>query len=111
MMSMADAITAACEEIGQFLLAKNRAYGNSAAEPVRVFSKADPLEQINVRMDDKLSRMIKGEGYPGDDDMLDLEGYMVLRRAIKIREGTCASEPSTIITHGTFIPQKIDEEE
>lgn len=38
------------------LLAKNAAYGNSALEPVRIFSKADPTEQIRVRIDDKLSR-------------------------------------------------------
>lgn len=107
MMTMSDAITAACEEMRQFLLAKNKAYGDSAADPVRVFSKADPLEQINVRMDDKLSRMIKGESYPGDDDMLDLEGYMVLRRAIKIREGTKTAEPSIVITPQTIVIEEV----
>lgn len=81
--SMASYITMACAEIRTMLLAKNKAYGNSAAEPVRIFSKADPLEQLNVRIDDKLSRMMRGTGYPGDDDELDLIGYLILRRAVK----------------------------
>jgi len=43
-----------CEEIKEMLLKKNKAYGNSAAEPVRVLSKVEALEKINVRLDDKL---------------------------------------------------------
>lgn len=72
-----------CNEMADKLIAKNRAYGNSAMEPVRIFSKADPLEQINVRIDDKLSRIIKGEEYAGDDNEFDLEGYLVLKRVCK----------------------------
>lgn len=45
-----------CDALRVLLLAKNAAYGNSALEPVRVFSKADPEEQIRVRLDDKRSR-------------------------------------------------------
>lgn len=61
------------------LLAKNAAYGDSALNPVRVFSKADPLEQINVRLDDKLSRLMRGED-AGEDTEGDLLGYLVLKR-------------------------------
>lgn len=82
---MEKAIQEVCEEIKAFLLEKNRAYGNSAADPVRIFSKVDPLEQINVRIDDKLSRMARGNEYPGDDTELDLVGYLILKRAIKRR--------------------------
>jgi len=82
---MEKAIQEVCEEIKTFLLEKNRAYGNSAADPVRIFSKVDPLEQINVRIDDKLSRMARGNEYPGDDTELDLVGYLILKRAIKRR--------------------------
>jgi len=49
-----EAIQKTCDEIKEFLLKKNQAYGNSAADPVRIFSKVDSLEQINVRIDDKL---------------------------------------------------------
>ena len=44
---------------GDLLLAKNDAYGNSALDPVRIFSRADPIEQLNVRLDDKLSRLAR----------------------------------------------------
>lgn len=83
--TMHNHIVATCDEIKKMLLEKNEAYGNAAAEPVRIFSKADPLEQINVRIDDKLSRMMKGKEYPGDDTELDLIGYLILKRAIKRR--------------------------
>jgi len=82
---MEKVIQEVCDEIKTFLLEKNRAYGNSAADPVRIFSKVDPLEQINVRIDDKLSRMARGNEYPGDDTELDLVGYLILKRAIKRR--------------------------
>jgi len=50
-----------CREVERILLAKNAAYGNSALQPVRIFSKADPIEQIRVRIDDKLSRLARGQ--------------------------------------------------
>jgi hypothetical protein len=68
-----------CSELADFLIKKNEAYGNSALEPCRIFAKADALEQINVRIDDKLNRMIQGSGYPGDNDERDLVGYFVLK--------------------------------
>ena len=73
------AIVEVCQEITELLLLKNRAYGNSAISPLRVFSKANPLEQINVRLDDKLSRLAKGS-LDGEDVELDLVGYIVLKR-------------------------------
>ena len=45
------AIIEECNAIMEHLLAKNKAYGNSALNPVRIFSKASTLEQINVRLD------------------------------------------------------------
>ena len=49
-----------CDRIKEILPEKNHANGNSALEPVRIFSKADSVEQINVRIDDKLSRLARG---------------------------------------------------
>ncbi len=66
-----------CDRLKAMLLAKNEAYGNSALEPVRLFSKADPVEQILVRIDDKLSRLIRGK-HAGEDVESDLAGYFVL---------------------------------
>ena len=62
------------------LLEKNSLYGDSALEPVRIFSKADSVEQLLVRIDDKLSRIQKGVGLVSEDEdvIQDLIGYLVL---------------------------------
>jgi hypothetical protein len=59
------------------LLEKNAAYGNSALDPVRVFSRASTEEQLLVRIDDKLSRLARGAA-AGEDVVRDLVGYLVL---------------------------------
>ena len=75
-----------CHEIAHMLIKKNIAYGNSALEPVRVFSRADAREQLHVRIDDKLSRIMKGTSYVGDNDIDDLIGYLVLLKIAKAKE-------------------------
>ena len=62
------------------MLEKNRKYGDSALDPSRIFSKADPIEQLLVRIDDKLNRIQKGAGLLAtDEDIIqDLIGYLVL---------------------------------
>jgi hypothetical protein len=91
MMNPSDAqatIAQVCDEVKQMLLEKNRAYGNSALEPLRIFSRADTVEQLNVRIDDKLSRIVRGREFAGDDTELDLIGYLVLRRVARTLAGT-----------------------
>lgn len=66
------------DKIGDELVSKNQAYGDSALNPVRIFSKADRTEQLNVRLDDKLSRVARGHEYPGDDTLKDIVGYIIL---------------------------------
>lgn len=73
------AIAQVCDSIKEMLLAKNMAYGNSAICPVRIFSQSPALEQINVRIDDKLSRLAKGHA-AGEDVEKDLLGYLVLKQ-------------------------------
>lgn len=73
----------ACHEIAHMLIKKNKSYGNSALNPVRVFSKAGPREQLYVRIDDKLNRLMKGTEYPGDNDIDDLIGYLILLKVAK----------------------------
>jgi hypothetical protein len=63
--------------LGDMLIAKNAAYGNSALAPVRVFSRASTEEQLLVRIDDKLSRLARGAA-AGEDVVRDLVGYLVL---------------------------------
>ena len=71
-------ICVTCDNIKELLLTKNRKYGDSALNPVRVFSKASPLEQIKVRLDDKLSRMQSAQSDEDEDVITDLIGYLVL---------------------------------
>ena len=73
----------ACHEIAHMLIKKNKSYGNSALNPVRVFSKAGSREQLYVRIDDKLNRLMKGTEYPGDNDIDDLIGYLILLKVAK----------------------------
>lgn len=66
-------------KIANLLIDKNQSYGDSALNPVRIFSKADRIEQLNVRIDDKLSRIQRGGEFAGDDTEIDLIGYLILR--------------------------------
>lgn len=67
------------------LMEKNAAYGDSALNPVRAHSKASPSEQIRVRMDDKISRMVRGDS-AGEDAALDYVGYWVILQIAEGRE-------------------------
>jgi len=78
-----DLISKVCSEIVEMLIDKNRKYGNSALDPVRIFSKADPLEQLRVRMDDKLSRIRSSQDDDTEDAEIDLLGYLVLAQVAK----------------------------
>lgn len=84
--STADLIRKKCREIEEMLVEKNIAYGSSATEPVRIFSRADPAEALRVRLDDKLSRLARGnpEAF-GEDTLLDLVGYLVLLMIVEER--------------------------
>ena len=76
-----------CHEIAQLLIEKNISYGNSALEPINVFSKQNDIESLNARVDDKLSRIKNNQGYPGDNDLSDLIGYLVLLKNALDKDG------------------------
>jgi hypothetical protein len=82
-METHDYIREICAEVTALLLSKNRSYGDSATNPIRIFSKADAVEGLNIRMDDKLSRIKKGDGFGDEDAELDLIGYLILKRVAK----------------------------
>lgn len=65
------------DSVKAMLVEKNKAYGNSALEPTRVFSRATPVEQLLVRIDDKLSRIKSGTA-DNEDTIKDLVGYLAL---------------------------------
>lgn len=66
-------------EITEMLIAKNEKYGNSALEPLGVFSQLSAKEGLLVRIDDKLKRIKNGSLDKDDEDVVnDLIGYLVL---------------------------------
>ena len=69
------------------LLNKNARYGNSALEPLNVFSQANAVAGIKMRIDDKLKR-IKNAGLcdATEDTLQDLAGYLILLMIAKDNE-------------------------
>jgi hypothetical protein len=75
-----------CEKLKELLLEKNRKYGDSALNPVRIFSKASVLEQLKVRMDDKLSRLRNAQDDEDEDPTTDLIGYLILYKVALMQQ-------------------------
>jgi hypothetical protein len=72
-------VTQVLEEIRDLLIAKNQKYGNSALEPLNVFSQLSAKEGLLVRIDDKLKRIKNGSLEKDDEDVInDLIGYLIL---------------------------------
>ena len=79
MTKISTKIATTCEDIKTLLLEKNLKYGNSAVEPINVFSKLDNAAAICARIDDKLSRIANsGLNDATEDTLDDLIGYLVL---------------------------------
>ncbi len=75
-----------CGEIADMLIKKNRSYGDSALNPRRIFSQAEPEEGIRIRIDDKLSRIANNPDAFREDPHEDLIGYLVLLRIAQRRK-------------------------
>lgn len=67
-----------CNSVADLLVEKNKCYGNSALSPLNCFFKGDATTAIKVRIDDKLSRIMRGKEYGQEDTIKDLLGYLVL---------------------------------
>lgn len=86
---LADEILETMGFLSDLLIRKNAKYGNSAIEPVYIFSreKLSPLDQIYVQIDHKLARIKRGDKSLEDEDvLLDLVGYLVLALIARRRE-------------------------
>ena len=92
-------IAVVCDDIKELLLEKNAKYGNSALNPVRIFSGDSTISQLLVRIDDKLSRIKRGAGLlAADEDVInDLIGYLVLLKVAMKRENTLQVEYDQIL--------------
>ena len=66
-------------EVVMLLLEKNKAYGDTANDPPKIFSKLSAKEGLLARIDDKLSRIKhKGLNDLTEDTVKDLIGYLIL---------------------------------
>lgn len=72
-------------DLYDLLCEKNRKYGDAALNPIRIMSKSDAMEQIKVRMDDKLNRILNQQIDEDEDAMQDLFGYLALYHIAKLR--------------------------
>lgn len=79
-------IATTCDSIKELLLKKNLKYGDSALNPVRIFSKSDSVEQIKVRLDDKLSRIRNQQSDEDEDVIDDAIGYLVLLKVAQMQQ-------------------------
>jgi hypothetical protein len=93
-------IAVVCNEVKELLIEKNKKYGDSALNPSRIFSKANAVEQLLVRIDDKLNRIQKGAGLLANDEdvIMDLMGYLVLLKIALKRNSTIETECDTKIS-------------
>lgn len=80
----AQAIKDECRSIEELLLLKNAEYGDSVFFPKRIFSRASAEEQLRVRIDDKISRLMNQDpkSIPEDTEQ-DLIGYLILLRVAR----------------------------
>ena len=100
------------KRLANMLLEKNISYGNSALEPINIFSKLNAQEQLNVRMDDKISRLARGQEFGTEDTKLDLLGYLVLDQMLKIKGDPITESNFTqlLLDKAESILQKEEEE-
>jgi hypothetical protein len=102
-------IAETCDEIKALLLEKNKKYGDSALSPLRVFSRADAVEQIRVRIDDKLSRIrATGESASDEDTARDLLGYLVLLLVAKKMVAAEVRDLVVVLDSGLRCPVRFD---
>tara|TARA_R100001443_G_scaffold111961_1_gene125164 strand:- start:787 stop:1161 length:375 start_codon:yes stop_codon:yes gene_type:complete len=78
-MNTKEKIQFKCAELEDLLLKKNDAYGDSALNPVGIFSSLKASEAIRIRLDDKLKRIANvGLNDETEDTLMDCAGYMIL---------------------------------
>jgi hypothetical protein len=87
-MNFKEEVSSILDDIRDMLVSKNEKYGNSALEPIGVFSKLSPEEGLLIRIDDKLKRIKNGSLHKDDEDVVnDLIGYLVLLKILAKKSG------------------------
>lgn len=77
-MGTKDKIAEITNAMTDLLQYKNKNYGDSALNGVKVFSKANPTSSICIRLDDKLSRIANSTEGLRTNDVCDVFGYITL---------------------------------
>jgi hypothetical protein len=103
-MTITERARAVLTGVADMLDSKNQQYGNSASEPMRVFSRASAEEGILVRIDDKLSRIARGRN-DHEDTVRDLIGYLAL--LVALREERTAKDEDAIGESIAIGPQRL----
>ena len=87
-MNTKDRIKQKCKEIEDLLIDKNKKYGDSALNPLNIFSACNASTSIKVRLDDKLKRIANaGLVEDTEDTLIDIAGYIILLMISKEDEG------------------------
>jgi len=88
MSDFAKRVAETAARVVNLLKEKNEQYGDSVQQPLRIFSKLDSQAGIRVRIDDKLSRLARGnDSIESDIDIVDdLIGYLILLRMMMEEE-------------------------
>ena len=77
--NFSDKLDEEVKKIVDLLKSKNQAYGNTALNPTKIFSKLSATEAICARIDDKLARITnRGINDETEDTVDDLIGYLLL---------------------------------
>jgi len=78
MIDQEENITSVLNSLCDLIVEKNRRYGDSALEPVRLFApRIEPGDAIRIRLDDKLAR-VRNSGELRKNDVADIMGYLCL---------------------------------
>jgi len=68
--------------LNSLLKYKNENYGDSALNPVNIFSKDNATTSITIRLDDKIRRIMNSSELR-KNDIADVAGYLILLCASK----------------------------
>ncbi len=87
-----DDLNSVMKEVRAMLIAKNASYGDACLNPINVFTDLPPDKQMQVRMNDKVNRLIKGNGSMNEDTKGDLLGYLLLEKIYVKRNATAKQD-------------------
>ena len=86
-MNTKSSIKSKCKKLEDLLLYKNEKYGDSALQPLNIFSKAGPVAGLKMQIDHKLKRIMNAGLVDATEDTLqDLAGYLILLMIAKDNE-------------------------